>query len=115
MGIEIIGFDDIFEGLDDMNISDNKKRKALRTGSDIVQAAIEEATPERTSKMKKSWKGIIKRFDGNLGFEIRGNTPQDIENEFGSSRNKKHIGFFSKAVDRVAEKAVNTIIEEILD
>lgn len=115
MGIEIIGFDDIFEGLDDMNISDKKKRSALRAGSDIVQAAIEEATPERTSRMKKSWKGTIKRFDGNLGFEIKGNTPQDIENEFGSSRNKKHIGFFSKAVDRVAEKAVNTIIEEILD
>ena len=64
--------------------------------------------------MKKRWKSTIKRFDGNLGFEIRGDTVQDIENEFGSSKNKKHIGFFSKAVDRVSDKAVNTIAKGCL-
>ena len=115
MGFEIVGFDDVFKDLDDMNISDQKKRRALRIGCDIVKSEIEEATPIRTSKMKESWKGTIKRFDGNLGFEIKGDTPQDIENEYGSSRNKKHVGFFSKAVDRVTDKAVNAIAREIFD
>ena len=40
MGIEIKGFDDIFEELDDMNISDRKKRNALREGAEIVKQAV---------------------------------------------------------------------------
>ncbi|MGG7145061.1 HK97-gp10 family putative phage morphogenesis protein [Clostridium nigeriense] len=114
MAIEIKGFDDIFKDLDDMNISDRKKRKALKEGSEIVIQAVIDNSPVATGKMKKRWKSRIKRFDGNLGFEIRGDTVQDIENEFGSSKNKKHIGFFSSAVDKVSDKAVNVIAEEVL-
>lgn len=114
MAIEIKGFDDIFKDLDDMNISDKKKRNALKIGAEIVRQSVVDNSPVLTGTMKKRWKSNIKRFDGNLGFEVRGDTPQDIENEFGSSKNKKHIGFFSKAVDRVSDKAVNSIANEVL-
>lgn len=114
MAIEIKGFDDIFKDLDDMNISDKKKRASLREGAEIVRQAVIDNSPVGTGQMKKRWKSRIKRFDGNLGFEVRGDTVQDIENEFGSSKNKKHIGFFSKAVDRVSDKAVNTIAKGVL-
>lgn len=113
MGIEIKGFDDIFEELDDMNISDRKKRNALKEGAEIARQAVIDNSPVATGRMKKRWKSIIKRFDGNLGFEIRGDTVQDIENEFGSSKNKKHIGFFSNAVDKVSNEVVNIIAEEV--
>lgn len=114
MAIEVKGFDDIFKDLDDMNISDKKKRRALKEGVEIVRQAVIENSPVATGSMKKRWKSTIKRFDGNLGFEVKGDTVQDIENEFGSSKNKKHIGFFSKAVDKVSDKAVNIIANEVL-
>lgn len=114
MAIEIKGFDDIFKDLDDMNISDKKKRNALKIGAEIVRQSVVDNSPVLTGMMKKRWKSNIKRFDGNLGFEVRGDTPQDIENEFGSSRNKKHIGFFSKAVDKVSNVAVKVIADEVL-
>lgn len=115
MGLEIKGFDDIFKDLDDMNISDRKKRLALNVGANLVLKAIEANSPKRSGSLKKRWKVKIKRIDGNLGFEIRGDTPQDIYNEFGSSDNKKHIGFFSNAVDRSANLAVSEIISGVLD
>lgn len=114
MAIEIKGFDDIFNDLDDMNISDKKKRIALREGAEIVKQSVIDNSPVRSGKMKKRWKSTIKRFDGNLGFEVKGDTVQDIENEFGSSKNKKHIGFFSSAVDKVTDKAVNSISKGVL-
>jgi HK97 gp10 family phage protein len=114
MAIEIKGFDDIFNDLEDMNISDKRKRRALKEGSEIVKQAIIDNSPVSSGRMKKRWKSTIKRFDGNLGFEVKGDTVQDIENEFGSSKNKKHIGFFSKAVDKVSNKAVNIIANEVL-
>lgn len=114
MAIEIKGIDDIFKDLDDMNISDKKKRNALKSGSELIKQAIEDNSPVRSGKMKKRWKASIKRVDGNLGFEIKGDTVQDIENEFGSSKNKKHIGFFSNAVDRTADDAVSIIIKGVL-
>lgn len=115
MGLEIKGFDDVFEELDDMNISDAKKRRALRNGAEIILNSIQKNSPERTGSMKKRWKSKIKRIDGNLGFEIKGDTPQDIENEFGSTTNKKHIGFFSNAVDDVANEAISIIVKEVFD
>ena len=78
MGIEIKGFDDIFETLDDMNISDRKKRRVLKEGGEIVRQAVVDNSPVRTSKMKKSWKLKIKRFDGNLGFEVKEETLNKI-------------------------------------
>jgi HK97 gp10 family phage protein len=114
MAIEIRGFEDIFKDLDDMNISDKKKRRALKEGVEIVRQAVIDNSPVATGNMKKRWKSTIKRFDGNLGFEVKGDTVQDIENEFGSSKNKKHIGFFSKAVDKVSDKVINIIANEVL-
>ena len=114
MAIEIRGFEDIFKDLDDMNISDKKKRRALKEGVEIVKQAVIDNSPVATGNMKKRWKSTIKRFDGNLGFEVKGDTVQDIENEFGSSKNKKHIGFFSKAVDKVSDKVINIIANEVL-
>lgn len=114
MAIEIKGFDDIFKDLDDMNISDKKKRKSLKEGAEIVRQAVIDNSPVRTGEMKKRWKSSIKRFDGDLGFEVKGDTVEDIYNEFGSSGNKKHIGFFSKAVDEVSDKAVNVIAKGVL-
>lgn len=115
MGIEIKGFDDIFKDLDDLNISDKKKRKALKIGAEIVRSSVIDNTPVRTGKMKKRWKSSIRRIDGDLGFEVKGDTLEDIYNEFGSSTNKKHIGFFSKAVDKVSDKAVQIIASEVLE
>lgn len=114
MAIEIKGFDDIFKDLDDMDISDKKKRKALREGAEIVLQSVIDNSPVRTGKMKKRWKSTIKRFDGNLGFEVKGDTVEDIYNEFGSSDNKKHIGFFSNAVDKVASKTVSIIAKGVI-
>lgn len=114
MAIEIKGFNDIFKDLDDMNISDKKKRIALKEGAEIVKQSIIDNSPVKTGNMKKRWKSTIKRFDGNLGFEVKGDTIEDIYNEFGSSDNKKHIGFFSNAVDKVADNAVNIISKGVL-
>lgn len=115
MALEIKGFDDVFKDLDDMNISDTKKRRALRNGAEIILNSIQKNSPKRSGSLKDRWKSKITRIDGDLGFEIKGDTLQDIYNEFGSSDNKKHIGFFSNAVDQVSNKAINIIVEEVFD
>lgn len=115
MALEIKGFEDVFKDLDDMDISDTKKRRALRSGAEIIFNSIQKNSPKRSGSMEKRWKSKIKRIDGDLAFEIKGDTPQDIENEFGSSTNKKHIGFFSNAVDEVSNSAINIIVKEVFD
>lgn len=114
MGIKLEGFEDIFSTLDDMNISDKKKKEALKSGADIVRQAVIDNSPVRTGRMKKRWKANIRRIDGDLGFEVNGDTLEDIYNEFGSADNKKHIGFFSNAVDGVTDKAIKTIVKGVL-
>lgn len=115
MAIRIEGFEDIFKDLDDMNISDIKKKRALNSGAEVVLKSVVDNSPVLTGTMKKRWKSRIRRIDGDLGFEVKGDTVQDIYNEFGSSKNKEHIGFFSKAVDEVSDKAVRIIMGEVLE
>lgn len=115
MALEIKGFEDVFKDLDDMDISDTKKRRALRSGAEIIFNSIKKNSPKRSGTMEKRWKSKITRIDGDLAFKIEGDTPQDIENEFGSSTNKKHIGFFSNAVDEVSNSAINIIVKEVFD
>ena len=55
MAIEIRGFEDIFKDLDDMNISDKKKRAALKEGAEIVKQAVIDNSPVATGNMKKRW------------------------------------------------------------
>ena len=59
MAIEIRGFEDIFKDLDDMNISDKKKRAALKEGAEIVKQAVIDNSPVATGNMKKRWKSNL--------------------------------------------------------
>lgn len=112
--IQVEGFDEIYADLDDMDISDFKKRKVLNEAADDAIQVASDASYRRTGRLSKSWNKRPKRVDGNIGVQVYSKSHHDIYNELGSSRNKRHIGFFSRAIDKNTNKFMETIERGVL-
>lgn len=113
--IKVDGFDEIFIELDDMDISDYKKRKVLNEVADDAVKVASQASYKRTGRLSKSWNKRSKRVDGNIGVQVFSKSYHDIYNELGSSKNKKHIGFFSRAIDTNTEGFLKKIERGVLN
>lgn len=114
MGINVIGFIELEESIDDMQISDHKKREALYQAAQHTIAKVKEASPVRKKILKNSWSYRYQRVDGNLAVRVYSKANHDIYNEYGSSTNKSHIGFFSNTIDRELDKISKIIVEGVL-
>lgn len=111
---KIEGFEDIFDMLDEMETTEQDKRRALNKAGDILKNSIEPSLSKRTGKLQKSVKKNIKRFDGEIGVMVHAGKFYDVFEEFGTSFASHNVGAFEKAVDNVAEEVVETVIKELL-
>lgn len=110
---EIIGFDDIFEELKRMEISESRKRSALNNAGDILEEGIKPNLPRKSGKYQETTEKQIKRLDEGLSVIVKSKAWWDIFQEYGTSKQKKNIGSFEKGVNQSADKAVQAIIKEL--
>lgn len=112
---DLSGLDELMNLCDEIEISDAKENKALNAGGEIILKAVEENAPNVTGKTKKSIKKkITKNEDGDKCCKVYSNLWYDVFTEYGSSKNKKYIGWFNNSVDEIAEKAIEAMKEVIL-
>jgi HK97 gp10 family phage protein len=105
---ELLGVD-----IENMEISDKKKRKALNKCGDILIEGIKPVTPKRTGRLREGMRKQVKKTDEGMSVIVSTSSFYDIFQEYGTSRDKSNVGFFGNAVSKVADKAVNAVIEEL--
>ena len=113
MGIQAIGFLELESGLDDMQIPDSKKKDILQKAGTYAREKVRAETYKRTGMLSRSWRTKFQRVDGNWSIRLYSIANHDIYNEFGSSTNKAHIGFFSNTIDREMKQITDIIIEGV--
>lgn len=113
MAIVVEGFIELEKQLDDMQISDQKKKDILYKAASYAKSKVEAATYKRTGKLRRSWRIKFQRLDGNQAVRIYSIATHDIYNEFGSSTNKAHVGFFSGTIDREFDKITGIMVEGV--
>jgi HK97 gp10 family phage protein len=111
--IHIVGIDDFFDELKNMEISDAKKRRALKKCGDILIDGIEPSVPKRTGRLRKGLKKTIKKTDEGMSVIVSTSSFYDVFQEFGTSQDKSNVGFFEKAVRAKQSEAVSAVIEEL--
>lgn len=113
-GIEIDGFEDLEELLQDMTITEADEKRAMKKAIEPIADEVERNTPERTSRLKKSVIKSIKREGfATIGI-VRLGKFYDIFQEFGTSQQKAHIGFFERSVNKKAEESLSILSKELL-
>lgn len=109
MSFELNGLDKLIGELSKDAISDSNKEKALNKAVVPLEKSIVDNSPEDTAKLKKSWKKKVKDNKATVSSDER----YAYILEHGSSHTKKHMGYFSNAIDDVEDEVLNIIENEL--
>lgn len=114
-GIEISGFDDFENLLQDMTISDLDEKKAMKKAIEVIAVGVERDTPIGNSgKLKKIKRSIKKEVFATVG-KIELGAFYGMFDEYGTSHSKKHVGFFETSVNRTQDQAIEVLKNELLN
>lgn len=113
--IELEGFEELEELVQDMTLTEADEKKAMKKAINVIHKVVESNTPVGpTGKMKKEIKEKISKDDFSItGQVIMGAWYTGFE-EFGTSQQKGHVGFFERSVNSVQDEAVGILAKELL-
>ena len=114
-GIEVEGFDDLENTIQSMTLTDSDKTKAMKAAIKPMYDTTQNVTPVRSGALKQSEKMQVKKEDMATVGIVRYGKFWDIFNEFGTSKDKSHVGFFSRAIDQSSDEAVQILAKQLLD
>lgn len=109
MSLTVNGLDTLIEEFEKGAISDNDKKRALTKAVDPLYENIVDKAPEKTGNLKKSFKKKVNKSSAIVSSEER----YAYILEYGSSHTKKHMGYFSNAVEDVEDKILDIIEDEL--
>lgn len=113
-GIEIDGFDELEELVQDMVITEADEKKAIKKAISPIADEVEKNTPVKTKKLQKSViRSVKKEGFATVGI-VRMGRFYDIFQEFGTSKSKAHVGFFERAVNKSTDEALAILSKELL-
>lgn len=112
---DLSGLDELVDLCSELEISDTKERKALNIGGEILLKSTIKNAPELTGYTKESIKKkITKNDDGDKCCKIYVGAWYAKFTDWGTSKNKKNIGWFENAIDDKIEEAVKSLEDVIL-
>ena len=114
MSIELEGIEDFEKLLGNMVLSQSDKRKAVKSGITVIADGLEKDTPKGKNKKLSEIKVTIREKDLATEGVARSKAFYDVFQEFGTSEQKVHVGYFERSVDSNSEKAVSEMAEVIL-
>jgi HK97 gp10 family phage protein len=114
-GIELEGFEGLEELIQGMTLTEADEKKAMKKGIHVIYNSVENNTPiGPTEKMKKEIKEKVSKDDFSVtGQVIMGAWYTGFE-EFGTSQQKHHVGFFERSVNSVQDEAIGVLAKELL-
>jgi len=114
-GIEIEGMEEFTDMLEGMTIDEADEKKAIRNAIRPIAEEIEKNTPiGSTGKLKKISKTVKKEGLATVGI-VRTKAFYDIFQEFGTSEQKKNVGYFDRSVKNTENEALNILSKELLN
>lgn len=113
--IELEGFEELEELIQGMTLTDAEEKKAMKSAIDVIYKAVESNTPTgETGKMKEKIKEKVSKDDFSItGQVIMGAWYTGFE-EFGTSQQKHHVGFFERSVNSSQNEALELLAKGLL-
>ena len=112
-GVEVTGFEDLTELLKDMTITDADEKKSMKKALSIAARKVETNTPIRRGKLNKIKIKVKKDGFGTVGTISLGMF-YGMFLEYGTSQDKKHVGFFDRSINETTKETLKVLAEELL-
>ncbi|RUT53041.1 bacteriophage HK97-gp10, tail-component family protein [Clostridium botulinum] len=114
-GIEIEGMEEFTNMLENMTLGEADERKAVRLAIEPIAVEVEKNSPVgKTKRLKKISKTVKKDGLATVGI-VRTKAFYDLFQEFGTSQQKHHVGYFERSVKSTEDKAISILAKELLD
>lgn len=114
-GIEIEGLDEFTNFLEDMTLTESDENKAVREAIKPIADEVEKNSPVGyTGKLKRISKTVKKDGFSTVGI-VRTKIFYDRFQEFGTSKQKKNLGYFERSVKNTEDKSVSILAKILLD
>ena len=112
--IELSGFPELENLLHDMTISDAKEKAAMRLAIVPIKEGLMQATPEGKTRKLMDIKTTVKKEGFATVGILRLGEFYGMFQEFGTSRQRAHVGFFDATVRRREREALAILTSELL-
>ena len=111
--IELDGVDEFQEFIEDMSLDIYTKKQSVRAGIKVIGTGLENDTPIGPTGELSEIKISIK--EKNLAIEgtARSNAFYDVFQNFGTSEQKAHVGYFERSVESNTAEAIKKVAEVI--
>lgn len=114
-GIEIEGLDQFQEYLQNKTITDQEEKAIVKKALQPMKEGLEKETPKgNTGKLSKIKQTITKEELATVG-KLRLGAWWDVFQEFGTSQQKKNVGFFQRTVTKKTDETIAIIKKETID
>lgn len=114
-GIEIEGLEEYEKLLEDMVLSAGDKRKAIKEGIEVIAKGLEDDTPVGATGELSEIKTTVREKDLATEGIARSKAFYDIFQNFGTSEQKSHVGYFDRSIEKNSTKAVGKVAEVIFE
>lgn len=112
--IELSGFPELENLLHDMTISEAKEKAAMRLAIVPIKEGLVQATPKgKTRKLMEIKTTVKKEGFATVGI-LKLGTFYGVFQEYGTSRQRAHVGFFDSTVRRKEREALTILSRELL-
>lgn len=112
--IEVDGLEEYEELLKNMELNYISKRKCVKAGIEVIAKGLEEDTPVRSGRLAKI-KTTVREKDFSTEGIARSKEFYDIFQNFGTSEQKSHVGYFDRSVEKNSNKAVAEVAKNIFE
>lgn len=113
--IELDGFEELENIVQNMTLTEAEEKKVMKSAIDVIYNEVESNTPVgETGDMKKEIKEKVSKDDFSVtGQVIMGSWYTGFE-EFGTSQQKHHTGFFERSVNSSQDEALDVLAKGLL-
>lgn len=112
--IEINGLSELENLLHDMTISEAKEKAAMRLAIIPIKEALVQATPKGKTRKLMDIRTTVKKEDFATVGALKLGAFWGMFQEYGTSRQRAHVGFFENTIRRTERTALNILTRELL-
>lgn len=105
--VEIEGLNELIADIEKMQISDNAIKKALKEIGEVVIEKTTQEAPNVTGYTRENIKKSISRGTEGLGVVITSRANYSTDTDWGTSKNKKYVGWFENGVEECGQEVLD--------
>lgn len=113
-GIELEGWEDLEKTIQELTLTPAEEKSAMQKAIKPVAKALEANTPKGRTKRLSKVKTIVKSDGFSVVGIVGSEAFYDIFQNYGTSKQKRNVGYFDKAIDSNVQDVVNTLGKTLL-